>query len=184
MSPPAWTSLPPPSPPHPLGCNQAPDLSSLSHTANAHGLSISHMVVCFHVTLSISPTMNMLLCLMLSFRPSSLCLFILNPLFLSAPHAGWSQLTCSDRIKRVNLDFGPQFLAQNFKNPWTFLSDRRVCTTRWHTEGPIDSYSTRARHHKNQPHMDRAGNFSPTSLTTLREVRDHARLCGSWCNQS
>ena len=34
-------------PPHPtpLGCHRAPDLSSLYHTANSHGLSIFHMVM-------------------------------------------------------------------------------------------------------------------------------------------
>ena len=31
--------------PIPLGCHRAPDLSSLSHTANFHWLSISHVVV-------------------------------------------------------------------------------------------------------------------------------------------
>ena len=40
MSPPSGTSLPPPTPSHPLGCHRAPGLSSLNHTANSHWLSI------------------------------------------------------------------------------------------------------------------------------------------------
>ena len=45
MSPPSGTSLPPPTPSHPLGCHRAPGLSSLSHKSNSHWLPISHMVV-------------------------------------------------------------------------------------------------------------------------------------------
>ena len=46
MSPPSWTSLPPPTP---LGCYRRPSLSSLSHTANVHWLPIClvlHMLSC------------------------------------------------------------------------------------------------------------------------------------------
>ena len=45
LSPPSWISLPPPSPSHPTRLLQIPGLSSLSHTANSHWLSILHMVI-------------------------------------------------------------------------------------------------------------------------------------------
>ena len=44
-SPPSWTSLPPPTPFNPSRLSQSHGLSSLSHTANSHQLSILHMVV-------------------------------------------------------------------------------------------------------------------------------------------
>ena len=46
MSPPSQTSLPPPSPSHLSRLSQSPSLSSLSHRANSHWLSVSHVVVC------------------------------------------------------------------------------------------------------------------------------------------
>jgi len=45
MSPPSWTSLPPPTLSHPSRLLQSLGLSSLSHIANFHWLSILHMVV-------------------------------------------------------------------------------------------------------------------------------------------
>ena len=45
MSPPSSPSLLPPTPSHPAGLSQSPGLSSLSHTAHSHWLSILHMVV-------------------------------------------------------------------------------------------------------------------------------------------
>ena len=45
MSPPSWTSLPPPSPSHPLGHHRAPGLSSLRLRAHSHWLSVLHMVM-------------------------------------------------------------------------------------------------------------------------------------------
>ena len=45
MSPPSRTSLPAPTPSHPSSLSQSPGLSSLSHTANSHWLSILHMMV-------------------------------------------------------------------------------------------------------------------------------------------
>ena len=45
MSSPSWTSLLHPIPFYPSRLQRAPDLSSLSHTANSHWLSILHMVV-------------------------------------------------------------------------------------------------------------------------------------------
>ena len=45
MSPPSWTSLPPPALSHPSRLLQNPSLSSLSHTANFHWLSILYMIV-------------------------------------------------------------------------------------------------------------------------------------------
>ena len=42
---PSWTSLPLPMPPIPLGCQKAPGLSPLYHTANSHWLSILYMVM-------------------------------------------------------------------------------------------------------------------------------------------
>ena len=47
MSPPTWPSFPPPSPSHPSRLLLSPGLSSLSHTANSHWLSILHMVMLF-----------------------------------------------------------------------------------------------------------------------------------------
>ena len=45
MSPPSWTSLPPPTPSHPSRLLQSPGLISLSHTAISHWISILHMVM-------------------------------------------------------------------------------------------------------------------------------------------
>ena len=45
MSPSSWPSLPPPTPCHHSKLSQSTYLSSLSHTANSHWLSILHMVV-------------------------------------------------------------------------------------------------------------------------------------------
>ena len=45
MSPPSGSSLPPPTPFHHFRLLQSPGLSSVSHTANSHWLSILHMVV-------------------------------------------------------------------------------------------------------------------------------------------
>ena len=47
MSPPSWASLPPPIPSHPSRLSQSPDLSSLSHRANSHWLSIFHGALSF-----------------------------------------------------------------------------------------------------------------------------------------
>ena len=45
LFPPSWTSVPPPSPPHPSRLSQSTELSSLFHTANSHRLSVLHMAV-------------------------------------------------------------------------------------------------------------------------------------------
>ena len=45
LSPSSWPSLPPPTPGHTLKLSQSTYLSSLSHTANSHWLSILHTVV-------------------------------------------------------------------------------------------------------------------------------------------
>ena len=45
MSPPSWTSVPPPTPSYPSRLSQSTHLSSLSHTADFHWLSVLHMVV-------------------------------------------------------------------------------------------------------------------------------------------
>ena len=45
MCPPSGTSLPPPTSSHPSRLSQSPSLSSLSHAANSHWLSVLHMVV-------------------------------------------------------------------------------------------------------------------------------------------
>ena len=39
--------------PTPLGFHRAPSLCSLRHIADSHWLAILHMLVCFHVTLSV-----------------------------------------------------------------------------------------------------------------------------------
>ena len=54
MSRPSRTSLPFPSPSHPARSSQGPCLSSLSHMANSHWLSVYICsCICTHVTLSI-----------------------------------------------------------------------------------------------------------------------------------
>ena len=45
MSPPSSTSLPPPTPSHPLGCHKASDLSSLYLAVNLHWPSILRLVI-------------------------------------------------------------------------------------------------------------------------------------------
>ena len=73
MSPPTWTSLPPPSQSHLSGLLPSPGLSSLSHTANSHWLSILHMVM--YVSMLLSP------CLPPSpspLNPNSVHKFVLN----------------------------------------------------------------------------------------------------------
>ena len=53
MPPPSWTSLLPPSPTHPPRLSQSPGLSSLSHAANSHWLSVLHTVI--RVSMLLSP---------------------------------------------------------------------------------------------------------------------------------
>ena len=45
MFPPSWAFLPPPIPSQPSRLSLSPGLTSLSHTANSHWLSILHMIV-------------------------------------------------------------------------------------------------------------------------------------------
>ena len=45
MSPPSWPSLLPPTTSQPSKLSQSPGLSSLSHTANSHWLSILHVIL-------------------------------------------------------------------------------------------------------------------------------------------
>ena len=45
MSPPSWTSFPPPAPSHPTKLSQSTSLSALSHIANSHWLSVLHVFV-------------------------------------------------------------------------------------------------------------------------------------------
>ena len=56
MSPLSWTFVPAPTPSHSSRLSQSPGLSSLSHTANSHWLSILHMVIymfpCYFLYLS------------------------------------------------------------------------------------------------------------------------------------
>ena len=56
-----WTSIPSPSPSHPSRLLQSPDLSSLSHTANSHWLSILHMVMYMLPCYSLHPSHLLLL---------------------------------------------------------------------------------------------------------------------------
>ena len=52
MSLPSRTALPSPSPSHLSGLSQSPCLSSLSHTAHSHWLSVLHMVLYISILLS------------------------------------------------------------------------------------------------------------------------------------
>ena len=52
MSPPFWTSLPLPTASQPSRLSQSPGLSSLSHPANSHWLSILDRVACVSMLLS------------------------------------------------------------------------------------------------------------------------------------
>ena len=56
VSPPSWTSAPPPTPSHSCRWLQSSDLSSLIHRANSHWLSFSHMVVCVFPFVPPSPS--------------------------------------------------------------------------------------------------------------------------------
>ena len=60
MSPPSWISLLSSSQSHLSILLQSPCVSSLSHMANFHWLSIVHMLLCFHVSLSIYLTLSLL----------------------------------------------------------------------------------------------------------------------------
>ena len=72
MSPPSRTSVPPPTPSYPSRLSQNTHLSSLSHTADFHWLSVLHMVVyMFHAPLSIRPIFSSSL---LCSQVCSLCL--------------------------------------------------------------------------------------------------------------
>ena len=52
ISPPSWISLPPPAHSHPSRLLQSPSLSSLSHTANSHWLSVDKCwCTCIHAAL-------------------------------------------------------------------------------------------------------------------------------------
>ena len=59
ISPPTWTSLPPPSPSNLSRLLLNPGLSSLSYTANSHWLSILPLQCFFHVILSMPPTFSL-----------------------------------------------------------------------------------------------------------------------------
>ena len=58
MFPPSQNSLPCPSPSHLSRLSQSPCLSSLSHTANSHWLSLLHMVM--YVSILLSPYIPLL----------------------------------------------------------------------------------------------------------------------------
>ena len=68
---PFWTSLPSPAPSYPSRLIQSLCLSFLSPTANSCWLSILHMVICFHVALSIHLTLS-------SPHPMSISLFSMS----------------------------------------------------------------------------------------------------------
>ena len=53
MSPRSWISLSPPTPSHLSRLSQSPGLSSLSHSANSHCLSLLHMVMCIFICYSL-----------------------------------------------------------------------------------------------------------------------------------
>ena len=56
MSHPSWTSLPPPTLSHPSRLLQSPSVSSFSHRANFHWLSISHVYMLLSLIISFSPS--------------------------------------------------------------------------------------------------------------------------------
>ena len=60
LSPPSWTSLPPPTLSLPSRLSQSTRLSSLHHTATPHWLSVPHMAVCMLPRCSVSPSRPLL----------------------------------------------------------------------------------------------------------------------------
>ena len=83
MSPPSWTSLPPPSPAHPTRLSQSPSLGSLRHTANSLWLSVLHMIVymfpCYSPNsshLPFLPPLAMLSLFSMAVSPLLLCNYI------------------------------------------------------------------------------------------------------------
>ena len=58
VSSPSGTSLPPPSPSQLSTLLQSPGLSSLSHTANSHWLSILHMVIFLLLEVDVSKALE------------------------------------------------------------------------------------------------------------------------------
>ena len=73
MSPPSWTSLPPPTSSHPSRLPQSPSLSSLSHAANSHRLSVLHMVVYMFPCYSLHSTPRIHLYVWLKRRKIQFC---------------------------------------------------------------------------------------------------------------
>ena len=99
MDPPSGTSLPPPSPAHPLACHRALDLSHLRHTANFQRLSNST-----HGNVYVS----MLLSQFIPPSPSSTCS---KAFFMSVKGPCLDHTTCPSGVS------GRALLLMPFRNP-------------------------------------------------------------------
>ena len=94
-SPPSWVSCPPPTPSYHCRLSESPGLSSLSHTANSHWLSILHMLAymspcySFHLSHSLLPTPPPCVpyvCISIQFSSvAELCLTLFDPMDCSTP---------------------------------------------------------------------------------------------------
>ena len=95
MSPPSWVSCPPPTPSYHSRLSQSPSLSSLSHTANSHWLSILHMLAymfprySLHLSHSLLPTPPPCVpyvCISIQFSSvAQSCLTLFDPMGCSTP---------------------------------------------------------------------------------------------------
>ena len=110
ISPPSWSSLPPPAPSHPSRLSQSPGLSSLSHTANSHWLSILHVLVYMFPCCSLHSAYPLLSATIHPHSPTvSISLFPVceRQMFLKAPpvfiahYSGWKRFArCKARHTR------------------------------------------------------------------------------------
>lgn len=95
-------SPPPPTQFYSSRCSQSPGLTSFSHRANSHGLSILHMVVCIsHATPSIHPSFLL--------PPSCPQVCSLCPHLQRCPATGSSAILASSRLHRYALICGTCF---------------------------------------------------------------------------
>ena len=108
ISPPFWTSLPPPFPSHPSRLIQSPCLSFLRHTANSRWLFILHMVMSVSMVLfpHILPSSPLSPCL----QVYSLCLF-----FHCCPVNKFFSTTFLDSIYMHSVDFSCSVMSDSLR---------------------------------------------------------------------